>query len=44
MTKLNPATGATIATYQNVNNPQNVCFDGANIWTANYADGTVTKM
>ena len=24
--------------------PIGVCFDGANIWTANYGDNTVTKM
>src|SRR5579863_4786982 len=24
--------------------PYGVCFDGANIWTANFGDGTVTKL
>src|SRR5580692_11987163 len=24
--------------------PRGVCFDGANIWVANYGDGTVTKL
>src|SRR5580700_3898313 len=24
--------------------PDGVCFDGANIWTANFGDGTVTKL
>src|SRR5580700_564472 len=26
------------------NQPYGVCFDGANIWTANYGDNTVTKV
>ena len=24
--------------------PYGICFDGANIWTANFGDGTVTKL
>src|ERR1700730_2367153 len=24
--------------------PRGVCFDGANIWVANYGSGTVTKL
>ena len=26
------------------NEPYGVCFDGANIWTANFGDGTVMKL
>lgn len=26
------------------NQPYGICFDGANIWVANYADATVSKL
>ena len=34
----------TTTTFKVGNQPYGVAFDGANIWTANYGDGTVTKL
>ena len=44
MTKLNASTGAVIGTYSLGATPYGICFDGANIWTANNGANTVTKV
>jgi len=44
VTKLNPSTGAIVATHNTGVTPECICFDGANIWVANRDSNNVTKF
>lgn len=40
----NYALPAGTATFLVENSPEGICFDGTNIWVANYGDQTITKL
>jgi DNA-binding beta-propeller fold protein YncE len=42
--KIVAATGVVAATIDVGDVPEGVAFDGTHIWTANYGDGTVSKI
>jgi len=44
VTKLRASDGDLQGTFNVGDSPEGVAFDGANIWVANYDDGTVTKL
>jgi hypothetical protein len=44
VSKLNPASGATIGTYPVGSGPKALAFDGTSIWVANLFSGTVNKL
>ena len=44
MLKIVAATGVVAATIDVGDVPEGVAFDGTHIWTANYGDGTVSKI
>jgi YVTN family beta-propeller protein len=44
VTKLRARNGATLATIPVGNGPQNVAFDGANVWVSNSVSDTVSKL
>ncbi len=42
--KLRASDGAYLGSFSVGNNPSGIAFDGANIWVANWGDGTVSKI
>ena len=44
VTKINPATGATIGTFATGNIPNGLAFDGTSIWIANFGSDIVSKI
>jgi DNA-binding beta-propeller fold protein YncE len=44
MTQLRAHDGANLGTYSVGSAPENVAFDGANIWVSNSVSNTVSKL